>query len=178
MRPRRQSLGQHFLHDQGMVRKIIAASEIQENEQVVEIGPGPGSLTRALAGTRARITAIEVDKSLFDQLQTELNPARAPSPVQLVHADALEFPFDTLPSPFVVIGNLPYSISTPLLFRLLKYRQCIDRMIIMVQKEVARRMVARPGTKDYGPLSIGIQYYTEPRIAFSVPPGCFKPPPR
>lgn len=178
MRPRRQYLGQHFLHDRGIVRKIIEIAGIKENEKVVEIGPGPGILTKVLAGLPVKTTAIEVDKRLFDKLQMELNALGAPSPVKLIHADALEFPFDTLPSPFLVIGNLPYSIATPLLFHLLKYRRLIDRMILMVQREVAKRMVARPGEKDYGPLSIGIQFFTEPRIELAVSPGCFTPPPR
>jgi 16S rRNA (adenine1518-N6/adenine1519-N6)-dimethyltransferase len=175
MRSRRKALGQHFLHDPNIVRKIIALADTRSKETVVEIGPGRGVLTRALRETGAEIFAIELDRGLYEGLEKELSPF---GNVHLIRADALSFPYENLPAPFAVVANLPYAISTPLLFRLLELRSRISRMVLMVQLEVARRIVARVGGKEYGPLSIGIQYYCEPRLEFIVPRGCFKPPPR
>jgi len=175
MRSKRKALGQHFLHDQNIVRKIIALADIQPNETVVEIGPGRGILTRALSLKGSKAFAIELDHRLYENLKKEFAEI---SNVQIIQADALSYPFDGLPAPFVVVANLPYSISTPLLFRLLELRSRVSRMVLMLQLEVARRIAASPGTKDYSPLSIGAQFYAAPRLEFIVPRGCFQPKPR
>ncbi|MBI3595977.1 MAG: ribosomal RNA small subunit methyltransferase A [Nitrospirae bacterium] len=175
MRSKRKALGQHFLHDQNIVRKMIAVAQIQPGETVVEIGPGRGVLTRALSEMGSTVYAIELDHRLHENLKKQF----ADSPqVRIIQADALTYPFEGLPTPFAVVANLPYSISTPLLFRLLELRSRVSRMILMLQLEVARRITALPGTKDYSPLSIGAQFYAEPRLEFIVPRGCFRPPPR
>jgi 16S rRNA (adenine1518-N6/adenine1519-N6)-dimethyltransferase len=175
MRSKRKALGQHFLHDQNIVRKILSLADLQPNETVVEIGPGHGALTRALCKAGSTVYAIEVDRRLHEILKTQF--AHSPQ-VRIIQADALTYPYEDLPSPFAVVSNLPYSISTPLLFRLLELRTRVSRMILMVQLEVARRIVAREGRKEYGPLSVGVQYYSQPRLEFVVPRGCFYPKPR
>ncbi len=175
IRSKRKALGQHFLRDPNIVRKIIALSGIQPDETVVEIGPGRGILTRALSETGSKIFAIELDRQLHENLEKEF----ADSPrVRIIQADALTYPFEDLPLPFAVVANLPYSISTPLLFRLLELRSRVNRMVLMLQLEVARRIVAREGGKEYGLLSVGVQFYAEPRLEFVVPRGCFQPKPR
>lgn len=175
IRSKRRALGQHFLRDPNIVRKIIALAEIQTSETVVEIGPGRGVLTRALSETGSKLFAIELDRSLDEPLQKEFEDS--PN-VRIIQADALTYPFEDLPSPFAVVANLPYSISTPLLFRLLELRSRVSRMVLMLQLEVARRITAREGGKEYGLLSVGVQFYAEPRLEFVVPRGCFKPAPR
>lgn len=174
-RSKRKALGQHFLHDRNIVRKIMDAAEIHPDETVVEIGPGRGILTRALSETGSTVHAIELDPSLCEPLQNEF--ATSPN-VRIVQADALTYPFEDLPAPFAVVANLPYAISTPLLFRLLDLRSRVSRMVLMLQREVARRITAREGGKEYGLLSVGVQFYAEPRLEFIVPRGCFRPPPR
>ncbi len=174
-RSKRKALGQHFLHDQNIVRKIIVLAELKPGETVLEIGPGRGILTHALSETGSKVFAVEVDRSLDEPLQEEFKNS---SNVRIIQADALTYPFEDLPAPFSVVANLPYSISTPLLFRLLALRSRVSRMVLMLQLEVARRIVAREGGKEYGTLSVGVQFYAEPRLEFIVPRGCFKPPPR
>ena len=174
-RSKRKALGQHFLHDQNIVRKIIALAELKPGETVLEIGPGRGILTRALSETGSKVFAVEVDRSLDEPLQKEFE---ASPNVRIIQADALTYPFQNIPAPFSVVANLPYSISTPLLFRLLELRSRVSRMVLMLQLEVARRIVAREGGKEYGLLSVGVQFHAEPRLEFIVPRGCFRPPPK
>ena len=140
----------------------------------MEIGPGRGILTRALCDVARSLIAVEVDRALFDYLAGTLNPY---DNLDLRRGDALEFPYETLPPKTVVVANLPYYISTPLLFRLLDARARIDRMVLMLQAEVARRMVAPPGSGEYGILSVLTQFWTEPSLAFRVSSNCFWPPP-
>jgi len=168
-------LGQHFLHDPNIVRKIIGLASIEPNETVLEIGPGRGILTRALANAGGQVVAIELDPELYRTLKTDLAGL---SNVKLIFADALAYPFESIPGPFKVVANLPYYIATVLLFRLLEVRKEISAMILMLQREVAERMVAGAGGKTYSPLSIAVQFYTQPRLAFIVPRGCFKPRPK
>ena len=175
IRSKRKALGQHFLRDPNIVRKMMAVADIHPDETVVEIGPGRGVLTRALNETGAKVFAIELDRSLDEPLQKEFKDS--PN-VRIIHADALTYPFEDLPAPFAVVANLPYSISTPLLFRLLELRSRVSRMVLMLQLEVARRIVAREGGKEYGLLSVGVQFYAEPRLEFIVPRGCFSPKPK
>jgi 16S rRNA (adenine1518-N6/adenine1519-N6)-dimethyltransferase len=173
IRPRK-ALGQHFLIDQNIVRKIVRLAELQPGETVVEIGPGRGILTEALVNAASLVIAIELDRSLCAHLRATLG--HHPN-FKLVEGDALTYDYAQVPSPFLVVANLPYYISTPLLFRLLGERTRIMRMVLMLQREVAARLAAAPGRKDYGALSIAAQFYCDVRQAFRVPPACFRPQP-
>jgi len=174
IRPRK-ALGQHFLIDHNIVRKIVRLAELQPGETVLEIGPGRGILTEALVKAASLVVAIELDRDLCTHLRTTLG--HHPN-FNLVEGDALTYDYAQAPSPFLVVANLPYYISTPLLFRLLGERTRIIRMVLMLQREVAARLTAVPGSKDYGALSISAQFYCEVRQAFRVPPTCFRPQPR
>jgi len=172
-RPRKR-LGQHFLIDSNIVRKILALAEVRPHETVLEIGPGRGVLTRPLCAAARRVIAVEKDPGLGDYLARVIADC---GNLDLRVADALEFPFESLPEQSVVVANLPYYLSTPLLFKLLDARERIDRMVLMLQTEVARRLVARPGGRDYGILSVLAQYSAAPSLAFQVSPSCFRPRP-
>lgn len=173
-RPRKR-LGQHFLIDPNIVRKILKVAALRPEDVVFEIGPGRGALTHALCERVARVIAVELDRCLFDYLA---ETCAQHDSLELHHGDAMDFPYDTLPGGTVVIANLPYYVSTPLVFRLLEERDRIDRMVLMLQREVAERMVAEPGSRDYGLLSVVTQYLTKPRKAFVVPASCFRPVPQ
>jgi len=173
VRPRK-ALGQHFLIDPNITRKILALARIGPDETVVEIGPGRGALTGALCRAARQIIAIEVDASLGERLRGALAD---PTNLDLHIGDALKFPYATLPMGTVVVANLPYYVSTPLLFTLLEHRSRFDRLVLMLQTEVARRLVAGPGTKAYGILSVLAQHWTRPKLAFTVSPPCFRPRP-
>ncbi len=171
----RKSLGQHFLIDPNIRDKIIRAAELSPHDTVLEIGPGTGVLTRSLARMAGRVIAVEVDRALAARLTGDL--ADLPN-VHVVQADALSYPLDTLPKGTTVVANLPYNIATPILFRLLELRSQIARMIVMIQKEVAHRLIARPGTKAYGTLSVAVGMAADARIIFPVSPNCFRPRPK
>ncbi len=173
-RPRKR-LGQHFLIDPNIVRKILKVASLQPDEVVFEIGPGRGALTQALCERVARVIAVEIDRHLVEYLTQTCAQHDA---LELHQGDALAFPYDTLPAGTVVIANLPYYVSTPVLFRLLEERERIDRMVLMLQREVAERMIADPGSRDYGLLSVLTQYRMTPRKAFVVPASCFRPVPQ
>ena len=172
-RPKKR-LSQCFLVDHNIARKIVSAAALRRDETVLEIGPGRGILTRALCEQAGRVIAIELDRSLDGTLSAALAGI---DNMELQFGDALAFPYDTVPRGTVVVSNLPYAISTPLLFKLLSAHHLIDRMVLMLQTEVARRLVAKPGTKDYGILSILTQYRAVPSLAFHVSAGCFRPKP-
>lgn len=173
-RPRKR-LGQHFLIDHNIVRKIIARAELDPDETVLEIGPGCGMLTQALCETGCRVLAVEVDPRLVAYLKT--HAIAKYQNLDLRTGDALEFPYETLPQGTVVVANLPYYLSTPLLFRLLDARAGIHRMILMLQLEVAQRLVAKPGTREYGALSVLGQYFATSTLAFRIAATCFRPRP-
>lgn len=176
-RPRKR-FGQHFLHDPGVVARIVGAFGAQAQDHVVEIGPGLGVLTRALADKVARLDAVELDRDLAARLREELGAQRN---LGIHQADALGFDFCRLAAPahkLRIIGNLPYNISTPLLFRLLDQVACIADMVFMLQEEVVDRLCAAPGGKDYGRLSVMIQWRCRVEKLFHVGPGAFSPPPR
>ena len=166
--------GQNFLVDQNIIKKILATAAIQPHETVLEIGPGRGSLTSALCKVASRVLAIEIDHALTDYLKSELSHC---ANLDVQSGDALKFPCHTLPSGTVVVANLPYNISTPLLFMLLEAGPVVDRMVLMVQLEVAQRIVAQSGTKTYGVLSVMAQYFADVNLAFKVPRTCFRPRP-
>ncbi|MBI5098928.1 MAG: ribosomal RNA small subunit methyltransferase A [Nitrospirae bacterium] len=171
----KRPFGQHFLFDPNILKKIIRYSEITRDDTVVEIGPGLGTLTRFLALHAKKVIAIEIDKKLIGRLQEILSPH---DNVEVIRADALKFPFNDIQGNFKVVANIPYNITTPLLFRLLEFREKIMSMTLLMQKEVAKRIAASHGSKEYGVLSIGIQLYTKPVLEFSVSRKAFLPPPK
>ena len=173
--PPRKWLGQHFLIDPNIIKKIVHLSGLQPDETVVEIGPGRGILTTALCQKVEKVLAIETDKKLVDYLTQALVHH---SNLEVIHGDALKFPYATLPRGTVIVANLPYNVSTPLLFRFLDARCRIKHMVLTLQLEVARRLVAAAGTRDYGVLSVMIQFFAEARLAFQVPKTCFRPSPK
>lgn len=166
--------GQHFLSDRNILQRIVRFAEVSAGDTVLEIGPGAGSLTRELAAVARRVTAIEIDSDLVPRLRDSM-----PANVEIVEADALEADLVELAGErFHVVGNLPYNVATPLLKRFIDSRENILDVTVMLQKEVAERIRATPGSADYGPLSVLIQYYATPIRGFTVPPGAFSPPPR
>ncbi|MCC6346154.1 MAG: ribosomal RNA small subunit methyltransferase A [Nitrospirales bacterium] len=169
----KKHLGQNFLFDPSILHRIIGVSGITPQDTVVEIGPGPGRLTLLLAGTARRVVAIELDEKLYEKLGQE---SRGYRNIELIHADALAYPYEEL-EPFKVVANIPYYITTPIIFRLIEARKKLESMTLTIQKEVAERIVAVPGTKDYGVLSVMLHYYSEARIAFIIPRGAFRPVP-
>ena len=172
-RPRKR-FGQHFLSDPGVIDAIIAAIAPRDSDVIVEIGPGLGAITRPLAARAGALHAIELDRDLAAKLRNEF---RQSAVLTLHEADALKFDFATLGDSLRVIGNLPYNISTPLLFHLLDYRQHIVDMHFMLQKEVVDRMAAPPGSKTYGRLSIMLGCRFQIDALFDVDRQAFDPPP-
>ena len=171
-----KKLGQNFLIKRGIVDEIVHAAELTSGEPVLEVGPGIGTLTQGLAQSGADVTAIELDRRLLEVLDTTL---ASYDNVRIVHGDVLKLDVPTIMNhkPFKVVANLPYYITTPIIMSLLESKLPIERLVVMVQKEVALRMVAKPGTKDYGALSVAVQYYTKPDIVLDVPPKSFLPAP-
>jgi 16S rRNA (adenine1518-N6/adenine1519-N6)-dimethyltransferase len=171
-RPRKR-FGQHFLHDAGVLRRLIDAISPSEKDLIVEIGPGEGALTERLLET-SRVEAIEIDRDLASQLAARFPPWRL-----TVHcADALEFDFGRFPEGMRLVGNLPYNISTPLLFYLARYAPRVRDMHFMLQLEVVERMVAAPSTPEYGRLSVALQARFRMKKLFNVSGGAFRPPPK
>ena len=171
-----KKLGQNFLIDEQVVNNIVAAADIKPGDAVLEIGPGIGTLTQGLAEAGAVVTAVEIDRRLIEVLSKTLEGYNN---VRVVHGDILRIDIsETVGAPkYKVVANLPYYITTPIIMGLLEARMPIDVLVTMVQKEVAQRMVATPGTKDYGSLSVAVQYYTKAEIMFIVKPDSFIPPP-
>ena len=169
-------LGQNFLIHGGTVEAIVETADICPGDRVLEIGPGIGTLTQGLAEAGASVTAVELDKKLPAVLAETLSGYDR---VRIVGGDILKTDIPALmgEEPFKVVANLPYYITTPILLTLLERRLPITRIVTMVQREVAERMIALPGGRDYGALSVAVQYYTEPRLAIEVSPRCFLPPP-
>ena len=163
-------LGQHFLFDPSILRRIAAAAVSGPGDTVLEIGPGKGTLTRALAAVAGRVTAIEADRALAAALAEEIGDPR----VTVVAGDALEVPW---PRATVVCGNIPYQITSPLIERALTPPRP-DRIVFLVQAEVAARLAAAPGSKAYGALTAGVRLVATVERLFSVPAGAFRPPPR
>lgn len=174
----RKSLGQNFLHDQNIIRKIVASLTLTENDVVLEIGPGRGALTELILPHAKRLHLVEFDRDLSRHWRE-----RAVSQNNLVvhECDILKFDFDELLAEeknIKVIGNLPYNISSPVLFHLMQYIDRIDSQIVMLQKEVVQRMASAPGSKQYGRLSVMLQYRYQIENLFTVPPTAFLPPPK
>lgn len=173
----RKSLGQHFLHDPAVIQRIVDALDPAPDDRVIEIGGGQGALTKPLLNRLNRLEVIEADRRFIPVLE-QLAPAER---LKIHHADALSVDFDRLATsenPIRIVGNLPYNISTPLLFHFLRYRHLISDMHLMLQKEVVDRMAASPGNKIYGRLTVMLSAWTDIEACFDIGPGAFKPPPK
>jgi 16S rRNA (adenine1518-N6/adenine1519-N6)-dimethyltransferase len=166
-RPRKR-FGQHFLHDPHVLEKIIDALSLKSSDFVVEIGPGEGALTRLLFEKTKNLEAIEIDRDLAARLQQ----------YKIHVADALEFDYSIFPRGARIVGNLPYNISTPLLFHVARYADRVRDMHFMLQLEVVERMVAAPSTPEYGRLSVALQARFKMKKLFNVSKGAFRPPPK
>jgi 16S rRNA (adenine1518-N6/adenine1519-N6)-dimethyltransferase len=179
----RHSLGQHFLLDANLTARIVRAAGDLEGRNVIEIGPGPGGLTRALAASdAARIVAIELDQravAAIAELAVTVNAAGTPGRLTVIEADALRVDLPALVAkPRQIIANLPYNVASPLLVRWLRQASEYERMTLMFQREVAERIVAAPGTDAYGRLSVLAGWICESHIAVRLPPAAFVPPPK
>jgi 16S rRNA (adenine1518-N6/adenine1519-N6)-dimethyltransferase len=182
IRPRKR-LGQCFLCDPNILEKIVRIADVRDTDTVMEIGSGIGVLTAMIARTARRVVAVEVDRLLVEVLRKELGDFQN---VEIVHTDVLQFDFSSVctgpmqegrKERIKVIGNVPYNLSSQIVLRLLEYRDCLERVVLMLQREVAERLAAPPGTKDYGPLSVYVNLFTVPTLENKVPAGCFYPRP-
>jgi 16S rRNA (adenine1518-N6/adenine1519-N6)-dimethyltransferase len=175
----KKSLGQHFLRDPNILRKIVEEASLEPEDVVVEIGAGLGSLTEPLSRRVRKVYALEIDSSLADRLKERFSGVGT---VEVVWADALQFDFGAAhrrwKRKMKVVANLPYEISSPMIFRLLKERRYFSLLVLMLQLEVAKRLTAKAGTKEYGSLGVWAQLFTDLRIAFRVKPNSFTPPPQ
>ena len=166
-------LSQNFLVDPHTALRIIQACQLTKENIVLEIGPGQGALTRELAKQTGQVYAVEKDENLCALLRTQL-----PANVKLLNEDILNLDFATLPDGLIVIGNLPYNISTPIIEKLIENRQQIKKSFITVQWEFGQRLAARPGKKDYGALTCFVQYHADVKILFKIGRACFRPSPK
>lgn len=173
-----KSLGQNFLTDTNIIRKIVQAGELSDNDLVLEVGPGIGALTVSLAQQAGKVIAVEIDKNLIPALEETTASFQN---ISVIHGDILKVDVHSIiqgwGGPVKVISNLPYYVTTPVVMMFLENNLPIERMVLMVQKEVALRMAANPGTKDYGALSVGVQVAGTPKVLFQVSRHCFIPKP-
>jgi 16S rRNA (adenine1518-N6/adenine1519-N6)-dimethyltransferase len=174
----RQSLGQNFLVDGNIVRKIVQELSLQPGDVVVEIGPGQGALTRQLAESGARVIAVEIDHRVIDELKNTLRGLD----VEIIHQDFMETDLRSMRERFGsrlrIVGNIPYHLTSPILFKVFEHSTSVSDLTMMIQKEVARRITASPSTKEYGILSVFARLYGTPKILFTVSPECFYPKPK
>ncbi len=175
----KKGLGQHFLYDEELLRELVGLSGVTKDDGVLEIGPGSGSMTALLSQACKKVIALELDESLLPILRVSLN---AHDNVTVVQGDVLQTDLADVVKPlgerFCIVANIPYYITSPLLSLFLDGRLSITRMAVMVQKEVADKIMARPGTQEYGMLAVRAQYYCEPEVARIVPAAAFTPPPK
>jgi len=174
----RKRFGQNFLHDPGIIRRIVQSIGPKPGDNLVEIGPGRGAITKELLRAAGELTAVELDRDLIEPLARMCGQL---GKLQIYNSDALKFDFSQLATPqrpLRLIGNLPYNISTPILFHLLQSADCVQDMHFMLQKEVVDRMAATPGNKAYGRLSIMLQVRCRVQPLFTIGPGAFKPAPK
>jgi 16S rRNA (adenine1518-N6/adenine1519-N6)-dimethyltransferase len=174
----KKHFGQNFLVDEQIIAGIVAAIRPEAGDQMVEIGPGLGALTRPLLARLDRLHVVEIDRDIIARLAHDYPQGAAESKLILHAGDALKFDFATLPAPLRIVGNLPYNISSPLLFHFAAYADRIRDMHFMLQKEVVERMVAAPSTPQYGRLSVMLQYRFLMEKLLDVPPESFRPAPR
>lgn len=178
----RKRFGQHFLHDSNVVTRIVSAINPQPDDHIVEIGPGLGVLTEALLACVPEMDAVELDRDIIPKLAERCGAISGTHGRLNIHeADALQFDFLTLVKnnkPLRIVGNLPYNISTPLMFHLIEMHTHIRDMHFMLQKEVVDRLAAQPGNKNFGRLSVMMQYHCQVESLFNVPPEAFEPPPK
>ena len=170
----RKRFGQNFLQDNLVIERIVHAIQAKPQETVIEIGPGRGALTQVLLKQLSKLVVIEIDNDLFDQLQYLPNAER----LIAIHSDVLNVDFNQFGDHLKIVGNLPYNISTPLMFHLLQYRSVIHEMVFMLQAEVVERIMALPSSSEYGRLSVMFQYYCDLEKIIDVPPECFQPVPK
>ncbi len=177
--PAKKSLGQHFLLNPSTIDKILRLAQVSSEDSILEIGPGPGRMTEQLVAKAGHVLAVEKDSSLVEALR---NKFQGSEKCALVEADILEVSLEEILSPhkgpWKVVANLPYNIGTRILLKLLDHRHLFSSFYLMLQREVAERLVAQPGSKDYGSLSIVAQLFSKNRIVKILPPGAFTPPPR
>lgn len=173
----KKALGQHFLHERGVIDRILQALDLRPGERIVEIGPGQGALTFPLLRAHGELTVIEFDRDLIAPLTAAAAPLGR---LEIVHRDVLQVDFTALAAgrPLRLVGNLPYNISSPILFHALEHAAAVRDMHFMLQKEVVDRMAAAPGSKVYGRLSVMLQAWCEVTPLFAVAPGAFRPPPK
>ncbi len=181
----KQSLGQNFLRDPNISRKIVAAIRPRPEDLILEIGPGEGALTTHLLGRAGMLIVVEIDRRVVKYLKEQVLPPPEAGPhlaVTVLHQDILETDLSSVAHQFGrrlrIIGNIPYHITSPIIFHVLKHRSAVTDLTIMMQKEVARRVVAMPGTKDYGILAVLCQLHTNVRMLFDVSPNAFIPRPK
>jgi 16S rRNA (adenine1518-N6/adenine1519-N6)-dimethyltransferase len=176
----KKSLGQHFLHDMNIARNIVSLLDISPDDVIVEIGPGKGVLTALLAASEARVLAVDIDQRAIAYLRERFPPEQYPR-LELHHADILSFGFDQHAAlhgaRLRVLGNLPYNITSQILFRLFDHHHAIRDVVIMMQREVAARLTAAPHSKEYGILSVATQTHASVRRCFHVSPNVFRPRP-
>lgn len=174
----RQSLGQNFLVDDNIARNIVRDLHLTGDEHVVEIGPGHGALTTHLLEQAGHVTAIEIDRRVIDELRTSFSSSGA----EIIHEDFLNVPLASLTSlkhrRLRIVGNIPYHLTSSILFKTFDEHETVKDVTIMVQREVARRIAARPSTKEYGILSVLARFYGTPALLFNVSPNCFYPKPK
>jgi 16S rRNA (adenine1518-N6/adenine1519-N6)-dimethyltransferase len=166
---------QNFLFDPGILKRIIQIANIKPDDTVLEIGPGPGRLTRLLSERAGRVVAVELDRKLYEKLTVYM---RDRDNVELIRGDALRYPYEDIKEKFKVVANIPYHITTPIIFKLLEQRDRLLSMTLTIQKEVAERIVAKPGSKKYGVPSLMVQYWGRPRMKFLISRKAFRPVPR
>lgn len=176
IRPK-QSLGQNFLRDDNISRKIIAAVDPQQRDVVLEIGPGEGALTKHLAPLCDKLIAVDIDSRVIERMKMMFG-----AEIEILHGDVLETDFGAIRERrrgdlLRIVGNIPYNITSPILFHILDNRQHIADATLMMQREVARRLVAKPGTKEYGILTVSCQIFADVKMLFDVSPNCFFPAP-
>lgn len=174
----RKRFGQNFLRDQAIIHRIVGALAPKAGEHLIEIGPGQGAITLPVLRMAKQLEVVELDRDLIPDLKDRVSAAGS---LTVYEADALQFDFASIRKDnewLRVFGNLPYNISTPLIFHLLSYASIISDMLFMLQKEVAERLAAEPGTEGYSRLSVMAQYYCRAELLFHVPPTAFYPPPK
>jgi 16S rRNA (adenine1518-N6/adenine1519-N6)-dimethyltransferase len=175
----KKKLGQHFLIDRNILNKVIQTAQVGKEDVIIEVGPGPGEMTLALARLVKHVIAVEIDPKLVEILKKKLSDC--PN-VEVVKSDILKVDFKRWYKkeghPIKVVANLPYQISTPLLFRFIEAKEAFSTLTLMLQREVAERMVAFPGGKEYGRLSVLLQMFLDLSVRFFIPPSAFFPPPK